>query len=237
MKTKKKKGKGIASDELNGESALGGDAMSMLSLREIPWAPGSAGAVAVRGGEGGVVEIVDSEDEDGEGEGGGGAPPPAPGTMLPPPATSRLPSAAPAPTRPAAAARCSLALPPTFAPHHLTSSRYSLALPTSSPSPLAFRHRTSTTSPSPINGLRPSLAFPPTSPSSFLGHTTRPSAPPSPSTADFGNHHHQILPRHHHGRFYSTANIPSFVGQRTRSENTSRDGLPPARMSFGGGGV
>ncbi|KAK0740659.1 hypothetical protein B0T18DRAFT_431931 [Schizothecium vesticola] len=62
MKTKKKKGKGIASDELNGESALGGDAMSMLSLREIPWAPGSAGAVAVRGSEGGVVEIVDKDE-------------------------------------------------------------------------------------------------------------------------------------------------------------------------------
>lgn len=239
VKSKKKKGKRAAaasSDELDGESALlARDDMSMLSLREIPWAPGSAGAVAVRGGEGGVVEIVDSEDEEGE---EGGVPPPALGVMPPPPPTaSRLLSVASTPNqaRPTTAARRSLALPPTF-PHHLTSSRHSLALPTSSPSPFAFGH---TASPSPINTLRPPLTFPTSSPSPFLGHMTTPPPTPSPSTTNFGNndhHHHHILPRHHHGRFYSTANISSFAGQRTRSENPSRDGLPPtARMSFGGG--
>lgn len=231
MKTKKKKGKRAAasSDELDGESALlARDDMLKLSLREIPWAPGSAGAVAVRGGEGGVVEIVDSEDEEGE-EGGSGVPPPALGGMAPPPTASRLLSVAPTPTstRPASvAARYSLALPPTFPPH-LTSSRHSLALPTSSPSPLAFTH---TTAPSPINGPHPSLASS-TSPSPFLLGNT--------SFTNFGNHdhHHHILPRHHHGRFYSTANISSFAGKRTRSENPSQDGLPPtARTGFGGGG-
>lgn len=244
VKSKKKKGKRAAaaasSDELDGESALlARDDMSMLSLREIPWAPGSAGAVAVRGGEGGVVEIVDSEDEEREEGGGGGVPPPpGSGGMLPPPPTaSRLLSVASTPnqTRPTTAARRSLALPPTFPPH-LTSSRPSLALPSSSPSPFAFGH---TTSPSPTNTLRPPLTFPAYSPSSFLGDMTTPPPTPSLSTTNFGNHdhhHHHILPRHHLGRFYSTANISSFAGQRTRSENPSGNSLPPtAGMGFGGG--
>lgn len=236
MKTKKKKGKrAVASaDELDGESALlARDDMSMLSLREIPWAPGSAGAVAVRGGEGGVVEIVDSEDEEGE---EGGVPSPAVGGMAPPPpAASRLLSVASTPTHPTTAARCSLALPPTFPPHP-TSSRHSLALPTSSPSPFAFGHMTC---PSPINTLHLPLTFPTSSPSSFIGHMTTPPPAPSPSTTTFGNHdhHHHILPRHHHGRFYSTANISSFAGQRTRSESPSQNGLPPtARTGLGGRG-